>query len=80
MHAYFRLQLAINILAVDFEGDGFNARPFAFEPIGNYRLKIATLSPVQLLSQQHLRPLLAFGAARAWVDGDNGIAPVVFSR
>ena len=41
--------------------------------------KALALSPAQVHAQQHLRPVLRFGAARAGLDGHDGIQAVAFA-
>src|ERR1051326_3436940 len=80
MYAALRLQQAVRILGVDFEGYRFDAGAFALEAIGDDGLEALALGPSQIHAQQHLGPVLALGAARARVYGDDGAAPVVFVR
>ena len=79
VHADFRLQQAVGVLAVDLEGDRLDARAFALQPVGDHGLEALALGPAQVHAQQHLGPVLAFGAAGAGVDGDDGAARVVFA-
>ena len=80
MHADLRLQHAISIGAVDFERGGLDAGAFAFETVGQHGLEIVAFGPAQVHAQQHLGPVLRFGAAGAGMDGDDGVARVVFAR
>ncbi len=77
--ADFRLQQAVGVLAVDFEGDALDARAFAFQPVGDHGLEAVALRPAQVHAQQHLGPILALGAAGAGVDGHDGAARVVLA-
>ncbi len=79
VHADFGLQQPVRILAIDFESHRFDAGAFAFQAVGNHGVQTLALGPAQVHAQQHLRPILAFGAARAWVDDHHGVAPVVFA-
>ena len=80
MHADLRLQQPVSVFAVDFERHGFDARALALQPVRHHRLEALALRPAQVHAQQHLGPILAFGAARAGMNGDNGVARVVFAR
>ena len=51
-----------------------------FEPVGDFGLEAVALGPAQVHAQQHLRPVLALGAAGAGVDGDDGAAVIVLAR
>ena len=79
VHADFRLQQAVGVLAVDFEGDRLDAGAFTLQPVGNDGLEALALGPSQVHAEQHLGPVLAFGAARAGVNRDDGAARVVFA-
>ena len=50
---------------------------FARHQVDDLGLETALLAPAQVHAQQHLRPVLRFGAASAGVDGDDGVAVVV---
>ncbi len=80
VNARFRLQQPVRVLAIHFEGDRLDARSFALQPIGDDSLETMPLGPSQVHAQQHLRPILAFGAAGAGVDGDDGAERVVLAR
>ncbi len=79
MHADLRLQQAVGILAVDLEGGGFDAGAFTLQPVGDDGLEAVALGPPQVHAEQHFGPVLAFGAARTGVNGDDGAAHVVFA-
>ena len=80
MHADFRLQQPVRVLAVDFEGYGLDARAFALQTVRHHGLKSLALGPSQIHAQQHLGPVLAFRAAGAGVNGNDSAARVVLAR
>ena len=80
MHTHFALQQPVGVLAIYFERDRFDARAFTFQAIRDHGLESVALRPAQIHAQQHLRPVLAFGTARAGMNGDDGIAGVVGAR
>ncbi len=63
----------------DFEGDGFDARAVAFLAVGDHYAHLVALGPAQIHAQQHLRPILALGAAGPGMHGDNGALGVVLA-
>ena len=79
MHADLGLQHAVGVVAVDFEGDRLDAGAFALQPVGDDGGEAVALGPAQIHAQQHLGPVLAFGAAGAGMDGHDGAALVVFA-
>ena len=80
MYADFRLQHAKGIRAIDFEGDGFNARAFAFEAVRDDVAEFVALAPAEIHAHEHFGPVLRLGAARARMDGDDGGELIVFAR
>ncbi len=79
MHADFTLQQAVGVESVDFEGRGFDARTFALEEISFDHLHAVAFDPAVVEAQQHLGPILAFGAARAGMDGHDRAGAVVLA-
>ncbi len=77
MHADLRLQQAVRVFAVDFERGRFDARALALQPVRHHGLHVVPLRPAQIHAQQHLRPVLAFGSARARMDGHDRALGVV---
>ncbi len=76
MDAALAGQLAKGVLADDGEGGGFDARLFAVLVVVHLGFEALLLGPAQVHAQQHLGPVLAFGAARAGMHGDDGVERV----
>ncbi len=66
-------------MAADLDGGGFDAGLFALGLFEIFDLEAVFFGPARVHAQQHLRPVLAFGAARAGMDGDDGALGVVRS-
>ncbi len=73
MNAAFAGQLPERVFADDGEGRGLDARLFAVLVVVDLRLESLLLGPAQVHAHQHLGPVLALGAARAWMNGDDGV-------
>ena len=80
MHAGFRLQPAIGVVAGDLDGGGFDAGLFALGFLEIFDLEAVLLGPARVHAQQHLRPVLALGAAGAGMDFEIGIELVGLAR
>src|SRR5689334_21757167 len=80
MDPHLRLQLAVNVLAVDLNSSGLDTRAFALEPIRDNGVEFVPLGPSQVHAQEHLSPILAFGSPCARVYRHNGIACVILTR
>ena len=80
MHARFRLQPAIGVVALDQHGGRLDARLFAVVDFQNLDLEAATLGPARVHAQEHRGPVLALGAAGAGVDFEIGVVVVGFAR
>ena len=76
MHARLRLQPAIGIGALDQDRRRFDARLFARMLADDLDLVVAPLRPAHIHALQHLRPVLALGAAGAGVDLHIGVVGV----
>ena len=73
MHARFRLQPAVRVLAMHEHRRGLDAGRVAallFQQIG---LEAARIRPTQIHAHQHLGPILALGAACAGIELDVGV-------
>ena len=79
MHAALAGEHAVSVFAFDLHRGGFDARFFAGRRVHHRGAKALLLRPAQVHAQQHLRPVLRFGAARAGLDGHDGVQPVVFA-
>ena len=80
VHARFGLQPAIGILALDQQRGRFDARPLAFAFLDQLQLVAVALGPARVHAQQHRRPVLAFGAARAGMDFQIAVVGVGLAR
>ena len=73
MHTAFAGQHSKNSFSRDGKGSRFDAGFFAILIIVDLGLEALLLGPAQIHAHEHLGPVLAFGAARAGVDGDDGV-------
>ena len=80
MHARLGLQPAIGIVTRDLDGGGLDAGLFALGFLEIFDLETVLLGPARIHAQQHLGPVLAFGAAGAGMDLEIGIEPVGLAR
>ena len=76
VHARFGLEPAIGVRAADLEGGGLDAGLFAGALLLELDLVAVRLRPAHVEPQQHLRPVLALGAAGAGVDFEIGVVGV----
>ena len=77
MHAALGLGEAVGIFALKQHRDAFEAGRFAGQRVGDLDLPAARLGPALIHPREHLRPILRLGAARAGVDAQDAILPVV---
>ena len=80
VHAGLGLRPAVGIVARNREGDGFYARFFAVLVVEDLRCIADLLGPAQIHAHEHLGPVLGLGAARAGMDGDDGVGQILFSH
>jgi len=76
MHARFGLGPAMRVMALDQQRAGFEARLFAGRLLDHLDLELLALRPAGVHAEQHARPVLALGAARARVNLDIGVVAV----
>ena len=79
MHTSFGRHQPIRIVAGQHECGALDARFVAWLIIDDLALETAALRPLQVHAQQHLRPILRFGAARARMDCDDGVGAIVLA-
>ena len=79
VHAALGLQQAVDVLALHRERGALEAGFVAFLLVVDLHLEAAALEPAQVHAQQHLGPVLAFRAAGAGMDGEDGAAFVVLA-
>ena len=77
MHAAFAAEHAIGVLALDLHRGGLDASFFTRRRIEDVRAEAFVLGPAEIHAQQHFGPILRFGAARARLDGEDGVQVVV---
>ena len=77
--AHLRAQIAVCVWTCDRESGTFEPSLFPFLVVDHLGFETAALRPAQIHAQQHLRPVLRFGAARTRVDADDGVRGVVLS-
>ena len=79
MHAAFARQQAVGVFAFDLHRGGLDARFLARSGIEHRGAKAFLLRPAEIHAQEHLGPVLGFCAARAGLDGDDGVEAVAFA-
>ncbi len=80
VHARFRLQPAISIVAGDLDGRGFDAGFFAVVHFHDVDLELPPLRPARVHAQEDIGPVLALGAAGAGVNLEIGVIRVGLAR
>ena len=76
MHARLGAQPPIGVLAGELHRGALDARDFARARIDHFGSEAARGAPAQVHAQQHLRPVLGFGAAGAGLDVHEGAVRV----
>ena len=79
MHTSLCGHQAERILAAQRQRDAFQSRFFARLIVEQFALEAATFRPFQIHAEQHLRPILRFGAAGARMNGHDRIGRIVFA-
>ncbi len=79
VHAVFGLQPAISVVALHFDGGGFDAGFFAGGLLDVIDLEAVLLRPAHVHAEQHTGPVLAFGAAGAGMNFEIAIVGVGFA-
>jgi hypothetical protein len=77
--AALRLEQPVGVLAASREGRGLQPRLLSRARLEQLGLEAPVLGPAQVHAEQDLGPVLRVGAARAGVDRDDRIAPVVLA-
>ena len=77
MHAALGLAESVGVLALDQHGDAFEAGRFAGQRVGDLDFPAARLRPARIHAREHFRPVLRLRAARAGIDGEDAILPVM---
>ena len=73
-------QMTVGVVALDGEGDPFDAGLLAGLHVEQLGLVVALLAPAQVHAEQHLGPVAGLGAAGARVDRHDRAARVVLAR
>ena len=76
MHAGLGAQPAVGMVAAHLDGGALDARHFARARIDDLGAEAAGGRPLEVHAQQHLRPVLRLGAARAGLDVEVGVVRV----
>ena len=79
MDAFFRFQIAIGVFAFDAEGSALDARFITGLHIQDGQFVAIAFSPAGVHADEHLCPVLSFRTAGTGVEGDEGVALVVFA-
>ena len=77
MDAPLGLEITIRVGSLDFHGDALDSGFLSPSAVQDSVLESVLLGPAKIHAQQHLRPVLRLGAARAGMDGQNGIFGIV---
>ena len=78
VHAFFRFQIPVSVFAFNRKGCALNARFVAGLHIHDVDAIAVAFGPAHVHADEHLRPVLGFGAAGAGMEGDDGVARIVF--
>ena len=79
VHAALGGEKSEGVLAFDAHRRGFESRAFARRQIHDRRAKSFAFRPAEIHAQQHFGPILRFHAARAGLDGHDGVQAVVLT-
>ena len=79
VNAVFALEQAVGVLALDEDAGGFDARLVAVEVVEDLVAQAVLLSPVGVHAVEHGGPVLRLGAARARLEGDDGVVVVILA-
>src|SRR5216684_5568461 len=69
----------VGVLAADKDRRALQAGFLARLVVHEFALEAAPLGPPHVHPQEHLRPVLRFGAASPWMDRENGVAAIVLA-
>ena len=79
MHAGFGRQQAVGVVADDGERRALEPRFVARLIVDHLALEAAALRPAEVHAEEHLRPVLRFGAAGAGMDGHDRVLAIVLA-
>ena len=80
MHAGLGAQPAVGVVAVHANRRALDTGDFAIALLDDLGAEAACIGPAQVHAQQHLRPVLRLGTARASLDVEKGAARVHLAR
>src|SRR6266436_8682558 len=80
MYPDLALEISVGELTRDLDGRGLDARFLAREEIHHLGLEPHSLGPPQVHAGEHLSPVLGLRSARARVNGEDGVLPVLRTR
>jgi hypothetical protein len=70
-------QQSVGIFAFDSECHTLQSGFLTWLILEHFRFEVALFGPLEIHAQQHLGPILRFGAARARMNGANRVATIV---
>jgi hypothetical protein len=76
VHARFRLEPAIGVVALDHERGALDPSLLAVGPLDDVDLELPALGPAGIHALEHVGPVLALGAAGPGMDLDEGVEAV----
>ena len=79
MHADLGRQQTVRVVAGDRQRHALEPGFVAGLIVDHLALEAATLHPAQVHAEEHLGPVLRLGAARAGMDGDDGVLAIVLA-
>ena len=79
MNAHLALEIAVCILTLDEQNCGFETCLVAVKKVEHADLEVVLLAPVLIHTDEHLRPVLSLGSARARVESQQCVLRVVFA-
>ena len=80
VHAVFAFQKAVGVVPLHQNGGAFQARLVAVQIIQRFHVPAVARAKARVHAQQPLGPILRLGAARARVEGKNGVVCVILTR
>src|SRR5688500_4994960 len=77
VYAGFSSQQPVGVFAFDSERHTFQSSFLAWLILEHFSLEATLLGPLEIHAQQHLGPVLRFGATRARMNRADGVATIV---
>src|SRR6185369_11272554 len=79
MDAGFSSQKAVGVFTFNSERNALQSRFLAWLILEHFGFEAALLGPLEIHAQQHLGPVLRFGAPGARMNGANSVAAIVIA-